>query len=126
MPQSMTVYMGIMRSYAARLLTVLGFVPATAVAANVFDLFSDVTVYHEGHIVILVMLVVGLLMLGLLPFLIVVERHHSAQVKCLLLRFLNRHRRIVFPEARVVEPTPMHGGRRRIRRHGVVARFEHG
>lgn len=125
MPQSMTVYMGIMRSYAARLLTVLGFVPATAVAANVFDLFSDVTVYHEGHIVILVMLVVGLLMLGLLPFLIVVERHHSDQVKCLL-RFLHRHGHIVFHVARVVEPTPMHGGRRRIRRHGVVARFEHG
>ena len=84
------------------------------------DLFPDVTVDHEGHIVILVMLMVGLLL-----FLIVVERHHSDQVKCLLLRFLNRHRRIVFPEARVVEPTPMHDCGPGIRSHRIVGSLEH-
>lgn len=33
-------------------LTVTGFLPATAVAANVFDLLAYVTVYHKRDIVV--------------------------------------------------------------------------
>lgn len=41
-------------SYTQRIsaLTVTGFLPATAVAANVFDLLAYVTVYHKRDIVV--------------------------------------------------------------------------
>lgn len=97
-------------------LTFLCIVPAAAIAANVLDLFPNVTVDHEGHIVVVVM--VGLF------FFIIVNGHHSGQVKCLLLRFLHRHGRVVLPVSRG-KPTPMlHDGGRGIR-HGIVGRLEH-
>lgn len=96
------------------LLTVLGVVPAAAIAANVLNLFADVTVDGEGHVVVVVVL---RLQPG--PFL-AAERHYSDQAERLFLGFLRRHGR-VFPAPRG-EPSAAHEdgvGR------GVIGRLEH-
>lgn len=97
------------------LLTVLGVVPPAAIAANVLDLFPDVTVDRKRNVVVVVvrMLAVPLL---------VVERHDFDQAERLFLRFLHRHGR-VFSASRG-KPSAVHDGGRRI--HGrVIGRFEH-
>lgn len=104
-----------------RLLTVLRVVPATAVAANVLDLFPDVTVDRKGHVVVVVV-VVAVWMLAV-PLLVVVERHYFDQAERLLLGLLHRHGH-VFSEARG-EPSAVHDGGRWVHRR-VVARPEHG
>lgn len=88
------------------LLTVLGVVPATAIAANVLNLFADVTVDGEGHVVVVVVL---RLQSG--PFL-AAERHYSDQAERLFLGFLRRHGR-VFSAPRG-EPSAAHEDGRRV------------
>lgn len=56
---------------------------AAAVAAYVFDLFADVAVDHEGHVVVMLLL----LWILLLP---VIQRHHPDQAEALVLRLLHR------------------------------------
>lgn len=71
------------------LLTVLGVVAAAAIAANVLNLFADVTVDGEGHVVVVVVL---RLQSG--PFLAAAERHDSDQAERLFLGLLRRHGRV--------------------------------
>lgn len=98
------------------LLTVVGVVPATAIAANVLNLFADVTVNGKGHVVVVVVL---RLQSG--PFL-AAQRHYSDQAECLFLGFVRRHLR-VFSAPRG-EPGAAHEDGRRVD-CGVIGRFEH-
>lgn len=98
------------------LLTVQGVVAATAIAANVLNLFADVTVDGEGHVVVVVVL---RLQPG--PFL-AAERHYSDQAERLFLGFLRRHGR-VFSAPRG-EPSAAHEDGRRVD-CGVTGRLEH-
>lgn len=68
------------------ILTVLCVVPAAAVAANVLDLFPDVTVDRKGYVVVVVRMVA-------VPFL-VAQRHYFDQAERLFLRFLHSHGRV--------------------------------
>lgn len=98
------------------LLTVLGVVAATAIAANVLNLFADVTVDGEGHVVVVVVL---RLQPG--PFL-AAERHYSDQAERLFLGFLRRHGRVL--SAPRGEPSAAHEDGRRVG-CGVTGRLEH-
>lgn len=98
------------------LLTVPGVVAATAVAANVLNLFADVTVDGEGHVVVVVVL---RLQPG--PFL-AAQRHYSDQAERLFLGFLRRHGRV--PSAPRGEPGAAHEDGRRVA-CGVIGRLEH-
>ena len=84
------------------------------------DLFSNVTMNHEGHVVVMV-LMTGRLFL-------VVKGHHFNQAKALLLRLLHIHPRgrggSVIPVSHG-EPVPMHDCRCGIR-HLVARRLKHG
>lgn len=91
-------------------------VPATAIAANVLNLFADVTVDGKGHVVVVVVL---RLQSG--PFL-AAQRHYSDQAKCLFLGFFRCHGR-VFSAPRG-EPSAAHEDGRRVD-CGVIGRFEH-
>lgn len=94
----------------------MGVVPATAIAANVLNLFADVTVDGKGHVVVVVVL---RLQSG--PFL-AAQRHDSDQAECLFLGLLRRHGR-VFSAPRG-EPSAAHEDGRRVH-CGVIGRFEH-
>lgn len=96
------------------LLTVLRIVPATAVAANVLDLFPDVTVNRKGHVVVVMRMLA-------VPFL-VAERHYFDQAERLFLGFLHGHGR-VFSAPRG-KPSTVHDGGCRIHRR-VIGRLEH-
>lgn len=65
---------------------------AAAVAAYVFDLFADVAVDHEGHVVVM-------LLLWIVVLLSVILRHHPDQAEALVLRLLHR-----VPRGRVTAP----------------------
>lgn len=98
------------------LLTVVGVVPATAIAANVFNLFADVTVDGERHVVVVVVL-------RLQPGpLLAAQGHYSDQAERLFLGFLRRHGR-VFSAARG-EPSAAGEDGRRVH-GGVIGRLEH-
>ncbi len=97
-----------------RILTVLRVVPAAAVAANVLDLFPNVTVDRKGHVVVVMRMLA-------VPFL-VAERHDFDQAERLFLGFLHRHGR-VFSAARG-NPSAVHDGGRGIHRR-VIDRLEH-
>lgn len=95
-------------------------VAAATVAAYMLDLFSNVAMNHEGHVVVMVLMICRLLL--------VVERHHFNQAKALLLRLLYKHPcgrgGSVIPATRG-KPVPMHDCRCR-NRHRVVRGFKHG
>lgn len=81
-----------------RTLTVPSLIPAATVAANVLDLFADVAVDNEGHVVI----VRGLLLAS--------ERFHSDQVKRVLLRLLHYHAGGRAAPVAGGKPSPVHDG----------------
>lgn len=101
---------------AARSLTILRVIPATAVAANMLNLLAYMTVNHEGHIA------VGRCggSRGAGGVFLVTEGLHLHQIKRLLLRLL--HCRAV-PVAGG-EPGAVHDATRRIR-HGVARGLQH-
>ena len=68
------------------ILTVPCVVPAAAIAANVLDLFPDVTVDRKWHVVVVVRMVA-------VSFL-VAQRHYFDQAERLFLRFPHRHGRV--------------------------------
>lgn len=100
----------------AILLTVVGVVPATAIAANVLNLFADVTVDGKGHVVVVVVL-------RLQPGpLLAAQRHYSHQAERFFLRLLRRHG-CVFSAPRG-EPSAAHEDGRGVD-CGVIGRLEH-
>lgn len=110
-----------------RLLTVLRVVGAAAIAANVLDLFPDVTVDVKGHVVVVVVVVMVLLVVVLAVSLLVAaaaaaQRHDFDQAERLFLRFLHRHGR-VFSAARG-KPGAVHDARRGVHAR-VIGRLEH-
>lgn len=113
-PVLMHIYMYMYTYTHTHILTVLCVVAAAAVAANVLDLFPDVTVDGKGHVVVVVRILA-------VPFL-AAQRHDSDQAERLLLRFLHRHGR-VFSAPRG-KPSAVHDGGRRIHRR-VIGRLEH-
>ncbi len=68
---------------------------AATVAAYVFDLFADVAVDHEGHVVVMLLWIVVLLS--------VILRHHPDQAEAFILRLLHR-----VPRGRVTAPDAVH------------------
>lgn len=69
---------------------------AATVAAYVFDLFADVAVDHEGHVVVMLLLRIRVL-------LSVIQRHHPNQAEAFILRLLHR-----VPRGRVTAPDAVH------------------
>lgn len=100
----------------AILLTVVGVVPATAIAANVLNLFADVAVDGKGHVVVVVVL---RLQPRPLP---AAQGHDSDQAERLFLRLLRRHG-CIFSAPRG-EPSAAREDGRRVD-CGVIGRFEH-
>lgn len=70
---------------------------AAAVAAYVFNLFADVAVDHEGHVVVM------LLLLWIRVLLSVIQRHHPNQAEAFILRLLHR-----VPRGRVTAQDAVH------------------